>query len=220
MPFAASDMPNTERDNVMTSAGVTGLAVLVTAIAGFVLGMVSADAARGQDAQGLPDYDIVSPPSCINLKGETVRFVDSGRGHPGIAAGMAARDGSGAPVIYRSNYAATPPEFQSFIDRHECAHHQTGDVDRPHPPRNGPEHLMNESISDCIAILRLRDEDGYDRAAFEKVASTMRSDMAKIGFPEISISSRFSNIDNCFAKYGAPEDFINGILKRRGLLQP
>ncbi len=116
------------------------------------------------------------------------------------------------------NYAATPPEFQSFMDRHECAHHQTGDVDRPHPPRNSAEHLMNESISDCVAILRLRDEDGYDRAAFGRVAAAMRHEMAKIGFPEISISSRISNIDNCYTKYGSPQDFVIGILKQRGLL--
>ncbi len=137
-----------------------------------------------------------------------------------MAAGMAIRDRTGKPVVFRSNYTATPPEFQSFIDRHECAHHQTGDVDRPHPPRNGPEHLMNESISDCVAILRLRDEDGYDRAAFDRVAAAMRNDMAKIGFPEISISSRISNIDNCYTKYGSPQDFVNGVLKQRGLLRP
>jgi len=77
---------------------------------------------------------------------------------------------------------------------------------------------MNESISDCVAILRMRDEDGYDRAAFSRVAAAMRHDMAKIGFPEISISSRISNIDNCYTKHGSPQDFVNEILKQRGLL--
>ena len=192
----------------------TGLAL------GMAFSIAATGAAMGQDAQTLTTYDVVAPPPCTNDKGETVRFVDSGTGRPGLAAGMAARDGSGKPVVFRSNYTATPPEFQSFIDRHECAHHQTGDVDRPHPPRNGPEHLMNESISDCVAILRLRDEDGYDDAAFNRVAAAMRNDMAKFGFPEISISSRISNIDNCFSKYGAPQDFVNGILEQRGLRQP
>ena len=175
-------------------------------------------AALAQEAQAPAVYDVVTPPACTNNKGETVRFIDRAGGRSDLAAGMAARDGDGNPVVFRSNYAAAPPEFQSFIDRHECAHHQTGDVDRPHPPRNGPDHLMNESISDCVAILRLRDEDGYDRAAFDRVAAAMRSDMAKIGFPEISISSRISNIDNCFTRYGAPQDFVNGILEHRGLL--
>ncbi len=184
------------------------------------LGMVVSGAAMGQDARTPARFDVVAPPPCTNQKGETVRFIDSGRGRPGLAAGMAARDGDGNPVVFRSNYTAAPPEFQSFIDRHECAHHQTGDVDRPPPPRNGPEHLMNESISDCVAILRLRDEEGYDRSAFDRVAAALRRDMGKVGFPEISISSRISNIENCFTKYGAPEDFINGILEHRGLLQP
>jgi len=174
----------------------------------------------GRDANASQTYDVVPPPVCTNHKGEDVSFIDSGSARSGIAAGMARRDAGGKPVVVRSNYSAAPPVFQSFIDRHECAHHQTGDVDRPHPPRNGPEHLMNESISDCVAILRLRDEDGYDKAGFDQVASALRSEMEKIGFPEISISSRISNIENCFRKMGAPREFIERILHRRGLLQP
>ncbi len=145
---------------------------------GLALSMAYSNAAMGQDAQTLTTYAVVNPPPCTNNKGETVRFIESSRGRSGITAGMAIRDRSGTPVVIRSNYTATQPEFQRFIDRHECAHHQTGDVDRPHPPRNGPDHLMNESISDCVAILRLRDEDGYDRAAFNRVAAAMRNDMA------------------------------------------
>ena len=201
----------------MSPPSLTPSAVL--ACAGLAWSMVLSGAAMGQDEQTPARFDVVAPPPCTSQKGETVRFIDSGRGRPDLATAMAARDGDGNAVVIRSNYTAAPPEFQSFIDRHECAHHQTGDVDRPHPPRNGPEHLMNESISDCIAILRLRDEDGYDRAAFDRVAAAMRSDMAKVGFPKISISSRISNIDNCFTKYGEPQDFINGILEQRGLLQ-
>jgi len=185
---------------------------------GLTFSLAYANVAVGQNAQTITTYDVVSPPPCTNNNGETVRFIDSREGRTGMAAGMANRDRNGSPVVFRSNYAAARPEFQSFIDRHECAHHQTGDVDRPHPPRNSADHLMNESISDCVAILRLRDEDGYDRAAFSRVAAAMRHDMAKIGFPEISISSRISNIDNCYTKYGSPQDFIIGILKQRGLL--
>ncbi len=172
--------------------------------------------AAGQ-AQASQTYSVVTPPACTNNKGEAVRFVETDKGRPGMAAGMARRDASGEPVVVRSNFSATPPVFQSFIDRHECAHHQTGDVDRPHPPRNGPEHLMNESVSDCIAILRLRDEEGYDEAGYKSVASVLRSEMAKIGFSEISISSRLSNIENCFRRPGTPRDFIDTILKKRGL---
>lgn len=191
--------------------GVAGL------FAGLAVCAVFPPAARG--GEGAP-YEVVAPPSCTNNKGESVQFVTRETKREGLAAGMANRDGDGKPVVFRANYQSSPPDYQRFIDRHECAHHQTGDVDRPHPPRNGPEHLMNESICDCIAILRLRDEDGYDRAGFDKVAAAMRHDMGKIGFPEISISSRISNIENCFSKYGSPQDFVHGVLERRGLAKP
>ena len=65
---------------------------------------------------------------------------------------MAIRGPDRKPIIYRFNYEKSPPEFQIFVDYHECAHHQTGHVDQPHPPRNSYEHLMNESIADCLAI--------------------------------------------------------------------
>ena len=176
------------------------------------------DEAKAQNKQTQATYAVVEPPKCTNDKGENVRFIDNSKGRAGMASGMAIRDQNGKPVVLRNNYSNTPPEFQSFIDRHECAHHQTGDVDRPHPPRNSSAHLMNESISDCVAILRIRDEEGYDRAGFLKVATALRNEMAKIGFPKISISSRISNIDNCYTEYGSPQDFINGVLKQRGLI--
>jgi len=187
-----------------------------------MIGLVSlialANFADAQDTDKSAVYDIVEPPSCTNDKGQTVRFIDRGDAKAAMAAGMAGKDGQGNPVVYRSNYAATVPDFQKFIDLHECAHHQTGDVDRPHPPRNGPDHLMNESISDCVAILRLRDEEGYDEAGYQRVVDALRAEMTKIGFPEISIASRTSNIENCFKRDGATQDFIDGILERRGLL--
>ena len=189
----------------------------ILAAIGLALSMAYPNAAVGQNAQTLTTYDVVNPPPCTNNKGETVRFIESSRGRSSIAAGMAIRDRSGKPVVFRSNYAAAPPEFQNFVDRHECAHHQTGDIDRPHPPRNSPEHLMNESISDCVAILRMRDEEGYNREAFSRVADSLRHEMAKFGFPEISISSRISNIDNCYTKYGSPQDYVKRVLKHRSL---
>ncbi len=160
-------------------------------------------------------YEIAKPPSCVNNLGEPVEFRERVGGRLQVAAGMANRDGKKQPFVLRMNYAFSPPEFQSFIDHHECAHHQTGDVDRPHPPRNGPEHLMNESISDCIAIMFLRDEQAYDETKLNAVENAMRKDMVKIGFPEISISSRISNMKNCYKKEDGSAEFIKIIEQRR-----
>ncbi len=187
------------------AVGVTTVALVVAMFGGFAV------------AQQDNASDLAAVPACTNNKGEQVQFNTTDRGRPGLAAGMAIRDGNGKPVVLRSNFASAPHEFQQFIDRHECAHHQTGDVDRPHPPRNGPEHLMNESISDCVAIRRLRDEEGFDDRAFDKVTAALRSDMAKIGFPEISIASRIRNILGCFKNPASAGDLIRQVLQERGL---
>lgn len=178
---------------------------------------VSAGSAGAQQDNPAKATDLAAIPVCSNNKGEQVQFSTTDRGRPGLAAGMAIRDGSGKPVVMRSNFSAAPREFQQFIDRHECAHHQTGDVDRPHPPRNGPEHLMNEAISDCVAIRRLRDEEGFGNQAFDKVTAALRTDMAKIGFPESSIASRIRNISGCFKNPASARDLIRQVLQERGL---
>ncbi len=184
------------------------------------LGVVAVSSALAQQGNAPKANDLVAAPACVNNKGEQVRFATTDQGQAGLAAGMAIRDGSGKPVVMRSNFASAPPEFQQFIDRHECAHHQTGDVDRPHPVRNGSEHLMNESVSDCVAIRRLRDEAGFGEPSFDKVAAALRADMAKIGFPESSIASRIRNLRGCFANPASAHDLIRQILQQRGLPLP
>jgi hypothetical protein len=178
---------------------------------------VSAGSAGAQQDNTDTANELAAIPVCSNNKGEQVQFNTTDRGRPGLAAGMAIRDGSGKPVVLRFNFASAPREFQQFIDRHECAHHQTGDVDRPVPPRNGPEYLRNESISDCVAIRRLRDEEGFGNQAFDTVTGTLRTDMAKIGFPESSIASRIRNIAGCFKNPASARDLIRQVLQERGL---
>ncbi len=160
-------------------------------------------------------FESVEPPVCINNLSEQVSFENQKNDRGNLAAGMARRDSEGKPLILRFNYHLAPAGMQHFIDLHECAHHQTGDVDRPHPPRNSPEHLMNESIADCIAILRIRDEFSDAETLFDTIITQLRNDMTQAGFPEISISSRLSNIKNCYADYPPAARFISQILQDR-----
>jgi hypothetical protein len=193
---------------------VTAFTIAVAAVA--CLSVSSSVAQQGKDelASGL-----ATVPACVNNKDEAIRFVNRNRGRSDLAVGMATRDADGNPTVVRSNFAAAPLEFQQFIDRHECAHHQTGDVDRPHPPRNSSEHLMIESIADCVAIRRLRDEEGFDNTSLEVIASALRTDMKKIGFPDISITSRIRNISGCFENPSTAGDLVDQVLKQRGLRQ-
>ena len=162
-----------------------------------------------------PSFEIVSPPACQNNKGETVRFENRISPKAKSAAGMARRDDKGVPVIYRFAYAKSPQSLQKFIDRHECAHHQTGDIDRPHPPRNSPDHMMNESIADCIAILRMRDETTDSQTQIKNVTHVLRQAMDAVGFSPSTIDSRISNIDNCAQKDSTAAEFIKAVLDHR-----
>ena len=156
-------------------------------------------------------------PKCQNNLGEAVVFINGNSDRQKPAAGMAKRDEKGQPIVVRFNYENAPIELQQFIDFHECAHHQVGDIDRPHPPRNSYEHLMNESIADCIAILRFRDDEESTYESYENLIASLEKDMENIGFPVISISSRMSNISNCYKDYESANSFISGVLEKRSL---
>ena len=186
------------------------------AFCGFETMLIIAFAACATLAQETTtSFEIASPPACQNNKGETVRFENRISPKAKSAAGMARRDDKGVPVIYRFAYARSPQSLQKFIDRHECAHHQTGDIDRPHPPRNSPDHMMNESIADCIAILRMRDETTNSQAQIINVTMALRQAMGKVGFPPSTIDSRISNIDNCAQKNTTAVEFIKAVLDHR-----
>jgi hypothetical protein len=166
-------------------------------------GVVSADST----------YQLISPPSCVNNLGETVLFSERPASQGGVAAGMANRDAEGRPVVYRMNYEKATSAFQRFVDFHECAHHQVGHVDQPHPPRNSYDHLMNESIADCVAILRVREEAND---SYQLVIDGLVDAMTAIGFPKISTDSRISNVTNCYENYGSSAQFIEGVLNTGG----
>lgn len=159
--------------------------------------------------------DIVEPPLCYNNEGEQVYFQEIANIESKAVAGMARRNEKGEPVVYRFNYHIAHSSLQRFIDLHECAHHQTGDIDRPHPPRNSPDHLMNESIADCIAILRIRDDYDGSKTELASISHELSQEMHGLGFPAITINSRLSNIHNCYKKAQSSEAFISQVLEER-----
>ena len=183
--------------------------------------LISISATAGDAAGDVRNSSAVTaPPTCVNNLGENVTFKNRPAAHNQLAAGMARRDAQGVPVIYRFGYENAPPALQQFIDLHECAHHQTGDIDRPHPPRNSPEHMMNESIADCIATLRIRDGDNDGKAVLDAAVLALTADMAKAGFAATTIKSRLTNIENCSGKPINAPAFLSEILEYWGLKQP
>ena len=124
---------------------------------------------------------------------------------------MANKNRDRTQVVYRMNYDKATPAFQRFVDFHECAHHQVGHVDQPHPPRNSFEHLMNESVADCVAILRVREEANE---SFDAVIEGLKIAMTLVGFPKSSTDSRISNVTNCYENYGSSAEFIEGVLNQ------
>jgi hypothetical protein len=165
----------------------------------------------------LIQFDIVKPPVCVNNKGETVQYVKNLSQKSAFSAGMAKRNNKGIPIVYRFSYEKSPKAMQKFIDLHECAHHQTGDVDRPIPPQNSPLQMMNESIADCIATLRIHNEDKNGEALILDVLLEIKKTMNSLGFPASSFNSRESNINNCLKKNVSAESYILGVLKHRKL---
>ena len=150
-------------------------------------------------------HPLIDPPRCFNHLGETVEYITRSASQGQVAAGMANRDSDGRPIIVRMNYDKADPAFQRFVDFHECAHHQVGHVDQPHPPRNSFDHLMNESIADCVAILRVREEANH---TYSQVIESLTEAMSLVGFPKISTDSRLSNVQNCYSKEESSAEFV------------
>ena len=177
----------------------------------------SADVAEDATGNATGSFAVTAPPACVNNLGENVTFENRPAARNQLATGMAQRDFAGVPVIYRFGYENAPTALQQFIDLHECAHHQTGVIDRPHPPSNSPAHLMNESISDCIAILRIRDSDEDGKTVTDAAVLAHTADMEKAGFAATTVESRVFNIKNCFEKPINASAFLSEILEYRGL---
>ena len=176
----------------------------------FIMVLISSKIAWSQDI--FTEFEIITPPSCVNNKGINVQFQNLSSKLGEFSAGVAKRNKKTGPIIYRLNYEKSPKALQIFIDLHECAHHQTGDLEQPHPPQNSPKHMMKESIADCIAALRMREsEEMLIEALLE-----LKKAMSALGFPLTSIKSRELNISNCFKKKISTKLYISKVLKKRG----
>ena len=78
--------------------------------------------------------------------------------------------------------------------------------------------MMNESIADCIATLRIRAKIVTGRNVVRQAVQQLVEDMVKIDFFSATTTySRKSNILNCLEKEEAAEAFIDRILRHREL---
>ena len=75
--------------------------------------------------------------------------------------------------------------------------------------------MMNESIADCIAILRMRYETTNSQAQIKNVTMALRQAMGEVCFPPSTIDSRISNINNCAQKNTTAVEFIKAVLDHR-----
>ena len=161
--------------------------------------------------------NISKPPLCINNKGEKVSFKNLNSRTGRFTAGIAKRDINGLPIIYRFNYHKSSKALQMFIDFHECAHHQTGDLEKKPPPQNSIEYIMKENIADCVAAIRIKSDNINGKFIIKEALIELKKDMKIIGFSKSVIESRELNIKNCFKKDISLNEYLNYILVKRGL---
>ena len=132
-------------------------------------------------------------------------------------AGVAKKEINGLPVIYRFNYQKAPKSLQMFIDFHECAHHQTGDLEKKPPQQNSFEYMMIESVADCAAAIRIKSDKINGKILMKEVLFEVKKDMTNIGFPKSTIEIRERNIIKCFEKNISLSTYIDYILHKRNL---
>ena len=162
-------------------------------------------------------HKISQPPLCFNNKGEKVLFQNLNSKIGKITAGVAKKGVNGLPIIYRFNYQKSPNSLQLFIDYHECAHHQTGDLDKRPPPQNIIQYMIKENIADCVASIRMKSDKINGEILIKETLLELKKAMRVIGFSKAIIESRELNIKKCFKKNISLKSYINHILNKRGL---
>ena len=158
---------------------------------------------------------ISEPPLCSNNRGEKVYFKNLNSKTGRFTAGVAKRDINGLPIIYRFNYQKSSKALQLFIDFHECAHHQVGDLEKKPPKQNSFEYMMKESIADCVAAIRIKSDKINGQFLIKEALVELKKDMTIIGFSKSIIESREMNIKKCFKKNISLSTYIDDILNKR-----
>ncbi len=72
--------------------------------------------------------------------------------------------------------------------------------------------MMNESIVDCMVILRIRAKTIDSETQIQNVQMALRQTMDAAGFPPNTIDNSLVNIDNCAHKDNTVVEFIKAIL--------
>jgi hypothetical protein len=167
----------------------------------------------------LANYEINDPPECFNNKGEPVKFVNMKSKTGKITIGIAKKDALGKPIIYRFNYDKSSKFLQQFIDYHECAHHQTGDLEKTNLPQNSKDYLLKEDIADCIATIRTKSDHLNAKNLILITIKELKKAMTYIGFDELAIKRREDNILKCFNKNISLTNYIEDIFKQKNFIK-
>lgn len=162
-------------------------------------------------------YEITDPPGCFNNKGEAVKFENMKSKTGKVTIGIAKKDILGKPIVYRFNYDKSSKPLQKFVDYHECAHHQTGDLEKRNLPHNSKDYLLREDIADCIAAIRMKSDHLNSKNLIIITLKELKKAMRFIGFDELSIKRREDNILKCFNKNISLTNYIENVAKQKNI---
>lgn len=184
-------------------AGIPAVAGLVLSLQFMVAAGVQAQQPAEPSAQDFPN--LAAPPVCVDNRGMEVTYkITTGEGLRGRVVNFAAaiRDPevTGPPFIVLDAplIAMMTPQFQSFIYRHECAHHELGHLGRLPKEYSKAEKRAIEAEADCEAAGKLGSETGYRREDMEILYRNMVSVWQQEGRPRDYARARIGSIDSCF----------------------
>ena len=150
----------------------------------------------------------------LTIKG-TVKFENMKSKTGKITIGIAKKDALGKPIIYRFNYDKSSKFLQKFIDYHECAHHQAGDLAKINLPLNSKDYLLREDIADCIAAIRMKSNHLNAKNLILITLKELKKAMKYIGFDELVIKRREDNILKCFNKNISLTNYFEDFVSKR-----